>query len=105
MTVITNDAVVSEQPDRRQKNAGTRRAGTRIDRNALLTSAEIAFLLQAQEPLSGESDQLAEDDDPGEWSVLSQDGQRLAHIRRYVQKGVPVPAGWISWLFEKYVDV
>lgn len=77
-----------------------------MDSRAHLTAAEIAFILQ---------DCAQDNDDAHEqvnglpslanWSFLGGDAQRLSKIRQRMADGRPIPADWIRWLFEKYLDV
>jgi hypothetical protein len=79
--------------------------GDLMERQSLLTAAEIEFILLdcAQAPGDGV--------DPVERHRLSPpplsngDASRLAYIRHRMAIGRPIPASWIRWLFEKYVDV
>jgi len=71
-----------------------------MEHRSLLTAAEIEFILQDCAQANGGAA------DPVEAPTLSNgDASRLAYIRRRMAIGRPIPACWIRWLFEKYVDV
>lgn len=76
-----------------------------MEQRLLLTAAEIEFILRDCAQARGESVDPVEHHRPPLSSLSSGDASRLAYIRRRMVIGRPIPACWIRWLFEKYVDV
>lgn len=69
----------------------------------LLTQAEIAFILR-ECALSDDTEENAGHVSP-ERRHFVPDSRKLSMIRQRTAAGLPVPAGWIRWLFERYVDI